>query len=158
MSLPASHLLNSLTNTVRPAFFTALDKVQTLYHQVSSGVLAELPLQVREELRVLLQHNNSRNSNPVGVSEFVLGFICDCLSYFTTVKISFISILYPQFTHMIFIIYTPRNSRNLLLLLPKNTSVRKKKRKERKRKEKKGKGREGKGKEGKEKKRKEKKE
>ena len=59
---------------------------------------------------------------------------------------------------MIFIIYTPRNSRNLLLLLPKNTSVRKKKRKERKRKEKKGKGREGKGKEGKEKKRKEKKE
>ena len=43
-------------------------------------------------------------SNPVGASEFFLGFICNCLSYFTTVKISFTSILYPQFTHIIFII------------------------------------------------------
>ena len=34
------------------------------------------------------------------------GFYCNCLSYFTTVKISFTSILYLQFTHMIFIIYT----------------------------------------------------
>ena len=25
--------------------------------------------------------------------------VCDCLSYVTTVKISFTSILYPQFTH-----------------------------------------------------------
>ena len=45
-------------------------------------------------------------SNPVGASEFFLGFICNCLSYFTTAKISFTSILYPQFTHMIFIMYT----------------------------------------------------
>ena len=45
-------------------------------------------------------------SDPVGASEFFLGFICNYLSYFTTVKISFTSILYPQFTHMIFIIYT----------------------------------------------------
>ena len=28
-------------------------------------------------------------SNPVGASEFFLGFICNCLSYFTTAKISF---------------------------------------------------------------------
>ena len=28
-------------------------------------------------------------SNPVGASEFFLGFICNCLSYFTTVNISF---------------------------------------------------------------------
>ena len=28
------------------------------------------------------------------------GFICDCLSYFTTAKISFTSIFYPQFTHI----------------------------------------------------------
>ena len=34
-----------------------------------------------------------------------LGFICNCLSYFTTAKISFSSILYPQFTHVILIIY-----------------------------------------------------
>ena len=34
------------------------------------------------------------------------GFICNCLSYFITAKTSFTSILYPQFTHMIFIIYT----------------------------------------------------
>ena len=46
--------------------------------------------------------------NPVGASESFLGFICNCLSYFTTVKISFTSILYPQFTHMIFIIYTSK--------------------------------------------------
>ena len=45
-------------------------------------------------------------SNPVGASQFFLGFICICLSYITTVKISFTSILYPQFTHMIFVTYT----------------------------------------------------
>ena len=49
-------------------------------------------------------------SNPVETSEFFLGFICNCLSYFTTAKISFTSILYPQFTHMIFIIYTSHHS------------------------------------------------
>ena len=38
-------------------------------------------------------------SNPIGASEFFLGFICNCLSYFTTAKISFTFILYPQFTH-----------------------------------------------------------
>ena len=48
--------------------------------------------------------------NSVGASEFFLGFICNCLSYFTTAKISFTSILYLQFTHMIFIIYTSCHS------------------------------------------------
>ena len=37
---------------------------------------------------------------------FLAGFICNCLSYFTTAKISFTLTLYPQFTHMIFIMYT----------------------------------------------------
>ena len=32
-------------------------------------------------------------SNPVEASEFFLGFICNCLSYFATAKISFTSIL-----------------------------------------------------------------
>ena len=32
-------------------------------------------------------------SNPVGASDFFLGFICGCLSYFTSAKISFTSIL-----------------------------------------------------------------
>ena len=51
-------------------------------------------------------------SNPVGASEFLLGFICNCLIYFTTANIFFTSILYPQITHkiMIFIIYTSRHS------------------------------------------------
>ena len=31
-------------------------------------------------------------SNPLGASDFFLGFICNCLSYFTTMKISFTSI------------------------------------------------------------------
>ena len=59
--------------------------------------------------------------NPVGASEFFLGFLCNCLSYFTTAKITFssrslsyfrtlritfICILYPQCTHIIFIILT----------------------------------------------------
>ena len=39
-------------------------------------------------------------SNPVEASEFFLGFLCNCLSYFTTAKITFTSILYPQLTHM----------------------------------------------------------
>ena len=46
----------------------------------------------------------------VGASEFFLGFICNCFSYFTTAKISFTAILYPQFTHMIFITYTSHHS------------------------------------------------
>ena len=41
----------------------------------------------------------------IGVSEFFLGFICNCLSYFITARITFIIILYLQCTHMIFIIY-----------------------------------------------------
>ena len=50
--------------------------------------------------------------------EFILGFICNCFSYFTTAKISFTSILYLQFTHiMIFITQTVL----LLLLLFQDT-------------------------------------
>ena len=51
----------------------------------------------------LVEHRTSitevMGSNPVEASEFFLRFICTCSSYFTTVKISFTSILYPQFTH-----------------------------------------------------------
>ena len=46
ISLPASHLLNSLASTVRPSFMTALDKIQKLFHDVSSGALSEMPLEV----------------------------------------------------------------------------------------------------------------
>ena len=42
--------------------------------------------------------------NPVGASEFLGGFICNRLSYFIPVRITFTCILYPQGTHMI--IYT----------------------------------------------------
>ncbi|XP_031571842.1 exportin-6-like [Actinia tenebrosa] len=45
--LPACHLLNSLTSTVRPSFLTSLDKIQTLFHTVSTGGLAGLPLEVQ---------------------------------------------------------------------------------------------------------------
>ena len=33
-------------------------------------------------------------SNPVGVSEFFLGFLCNCLSYFTAAEISVTSLIY----------------------------------------------------------------
>ena len=36
-------------------------------------------------------------------------FICNCLSYFITARITFTYILYPQCTHMIFIVYTSCN-------------------------------------------------
>ena len=44
--------------------------------------------------------------NPVEASDFFSGLslYLNCLSYFTTAKITFTSILYLQFTHMIFII------------------------------------------------------
>ena len=45
-------------------------------------------------------------SNTVGAIEFFLGFICNCLSYFITARITFTCTLYPQCTHMIFIICT----------------------------------------------------
>ena len=39
-------------------------------------------------------------SNPVGASEYFLGFLCNCLSYFATVKITFTSILgHVEVTH-----------------------------------------------------------
>ena len=47
ISLPASHLLNSLTATVRPSFFIAMEKAQKLYHDVSMGALSDLPVEVR---------------------------------------------------------------------------------------------------------------
>ena len=39
-------------------------------------------------------------SNPIEASDFFLGFVCNCLSYFKTAKITFTSILYPQFTYI----------------------------------------------------------
>ena len=50
-------------------------------------------------------------------------FLCNCLSYFTTAKISFTSILYPQFTHMIFIIYNSRHCTALTLVCTSNCGV-----------------------------------
>ncbi|XP_015764483.1 PREDICTED: exportin-6-like [Acropora digitifera] len=47
ISLPASHLLNSIASTVRPSFMTALEKIQNLFHDVNSGALSELPLEVQ---------------------------------------------------------------------------------------------------------------
>ena len=43
-----------------------------------------------------------RIKNRSEASDFFLGFVCNCLSYFTTAKITFTSILYLQFTHMIY--------------------------------------------------------
>ena len=43
---------------------------------------------------------------PTSLRFFFLGFICNCLSYFITAGITFTCILYPQCTHMIFIIHT----------------------------------------------------
>ncbi|EDO42656.1 predicted protein [Nematostella vectensis] len=47
VSLPACHLLNSLTSTVRPSFFIALDKVQSLYRDISNGSLGGVPLEIQ---------------------------------------------------------------------------------------------------------------
>ncbi|KAK2571880.1 Exportin-6 [Acropora cervicornis] len=47
ISLPASHLLNSIASTVRPSFMMALEKIQNLFHDVNSGALSELPLEVQ---------------------------------------------------------------------------------------------------------------
>ena len=75
ISLPASHLLNSLASTVRPSFMTALEKIQKLFHDVSSGALSEMPLEVHcivhfpiynqiMSLRFFLNKINSFNHDP----------------------------------------------------------------------------------------------
>ena len=51
---------------------------------------------------------------------FAVVKFCYCLSYFTTAKISFTSILYLQFTHMIFIIYTLHNNYYNMLTSSRN--------------------------------------
>ena len=45
-------------------------------------------------------------SNPVEASESFLGFLCNYFTYFTTVKITFTCILYPQFIYRIYITCT----------------------------------------------------
>ena len=50
--------------------------------------------------------NKFWGSSGIRALEFFLGFICNCLSYFITARITFTSILYPQCSHMLFIIYT----------------------------------------------------
>ena len=47
-----------------------------------------------------------------------LGFIWNCLSYFTTARITFTCIIYPQCTHMIYIIYT-----SIIILLLKDCFI-----------------------------------
>ena len=42
------------------------------------------------------RYRGGHGSNPVEASDFFLGFVCNCLSYFTTARITFTSILYPQ--------------------------------------------------------------
>ena len=62
----------------------------------------KMQVRLRESLQfILLQSVEHRTvitevmgSNPVGASEFFLGFLCNCLSYFTTTKITFTSSLY----------------------------------------------------------------
>ena len=49
-------------------------------------------------------------SNPIGASECFLGFICNCFSYFITVRITFTCLLYPPCTRMMFIICRPCHS------------------------------------------------
>ena len=61
-----------------------------------------------------ISRNNNCITYPVGASEFFLGFICIYLSYFTTARITFTCILYPQCTPMIFFIYTSYHSLHVM--------------------------------------------
>ena len=59
---------------------------------------------------------------------FWASIICNCLSYFITVRITFTSILHPLCTHMIFIIYTSEQNSLLfgflvLLILSEATAI-----------------------------------
>ena len=53
------------------------------------------PVSRRSWVRIPFEHQNS-----------FLGFVCNCLSYFTTANIFFASVHCPQFSLMTFIIYT----------------------------------------------------
>ena len=70
------------------------------YYLNETGVIIELTpdlLPARLHSSVVEHHTGIAEvmgSNPVGASEFFLGFICNCLSCFTTAKISFTSIIY----------------------------------------------------------------
>ncbi|CAB3993811.1 exportin-6 isoform X2 [Paramuricea clavata] len=44
--LPASHFLVSLTTSVRPSFFVALETVQKLYHEVTAGKLRRTAVEI----------------------------------------------------------------------------------------------------------------
>ena len=75
-------------------------EILLVHNYILHGILL-----IQRELAPLVEHRTSIaeviGSNPIGASEFF-----GALSYFTTAKISFTSILYWQFTHMIFIPYT----------------------------------------------------
>ena len=87
--------------------FTGDTKVQcwssgTIATRTGRDLYSSSPVSRRSWVRIPLEPQN-----------FVLGFICYC----TTAKISFTSILYLQFTHMIFIIYTSHNCNCLCYFL-----------------------------------------
>ena len=75
----------------------------------------------------LVEHHNGiaevMGSDSVGASEFILGLLCNCLSCFTTSKITFTCILYPHFVYMVCIIYTSFYSTGGVSVTPWNKHV-----------------------------------
>ena len=80
----------------------------------SSEVILDLSLLQKQSIITTHKKSGLYMIKIIWVSEIFLGFICNCLSYFITAKITFTCILHPQCTNMIFIIYTSRHSLHVM--------------------------------------------
>ena len=59
--------------------------IKTVLPTISANFIAQL-VERRTSIAEVMA------SNPIEASDFFLGFVCNCLSYFTTAKITFTSI------------------------------------------------------------------
>ena len=80
----------------------------------SSEVILDLSLLQKQSIITTHKKSGLYMIKIIWVSEIFLGFICNCLSYFITAKITFTCTLHPQWTNMIFIIYTSCHSLHVM--------------------------------------------
>ena len=101
--------LTSFHENHRPikAFVMEEAKVKEIIQQNHQELLAQMTTLITASISGLKRSNEENAAVQI---IFWGGFICNCfICYFTTAKISFTSILYTQFTRMIFIIFLTCN-------------------------------------------------
>ena len=84
--------------------------IHTYIHTYNTHIRTYIHKVLGDKEIKLDRQNKRQEKNLRLLWDFFLGFLCNCLSCFTTAKITFTSFLYPQFINMIYIISTSSQS------------------------------------------------